>query len=508
MARSKKEIKRKNKEIRKKSNNSDKNKDIRYSLAKKENLAFTQIKIETVILGAGASGLMIGALAGDRNTLIIEKKAKEGSKLLAAGNGRCNISNINIDTSKQVLEVFRKLGVYTKAIDTLIYPRSEDSKDILFALLEKVKENSCKILLNTPVENIEPLDKFIEVTDKDVEQVTHVDDKENLKGLEEHNFILRAKEKKIYCKNLVIATGGKSMPKLGTSGDGYVFARKLGHKIERLVPVLTSIEVCDEDIKELKGIRQKCFAKLLYEEKVVHREAGEVQFTDYGISGILVFNLSRHIKLSKKKSLVEGFRDYKIILDFAKDYSLEELETIFYKEIQEKLKRVEKIEITDLCVFLLNSWVKSSLGKIMAKRTLDTYCSAGENPKVVQNQNIEDSENDEDINESLKENLIIGSELSDEKIKVLSELLAMEMKDFEIGIVGTKGWEQAQVTRGGVSYDEVDRETLESKIVKNLFFAGEVLDYDGPCGGYNLNNAFFDGIKVSEALRKRKYENI
>ncbi|MDY2959925.1 MAG: aminoacetone oxidase family FAD-binding enzyme [Hornefia sp.] len=239
-------------------------------------------------------------------------------------------------------------------------------------------------------------------------------------------------------RKLLIAAGGKAGPKFGTVGDGTKLAKAFGHEITRLAPSLTGIEVY-EDISHLSGLREKCKASLFLDGKTVREESGEIQFTKYGISGICAFNLSKYIKIPEGEPLKEGFKRYGIKIDFLPDIENGEA---FLKERKSLLHE-------DYMVSL----VKGALAKYVGER-------------------------------------------ASKDVRKVSEML----KAFSLTPKNLRGWEFAQVTSGGVRCEDVDFRTMESKLVEGLYFSGEVMDYDGICGGYNLQYAWETGIKAGKYM--------
>lgn len=379
--------------------------------------------IDICIIGAGASGLAAAITAASQkgistkesSILVIEKKDGPGKKIIASGNGRCNLSNANLPSWKDTSKFFESLGVVTmEESEGRLYPYSEDSKDVVRALENKCQELGVNFEFSTCVESVEK---------------------------QGNRFIVKTNKSIVTCKKLLIASGGKAAPKLGTIGDGYTFAKNLGHKVTKLVPVLTAIEANPRpEALKLHGVRAKAEAKLTYKNKELFAEKGEVQFIKDGLSGICIFNMSRHLLVPEGKTYKDGFTDYKIYLDFAPLMTEEEL-----------AKHFENLGEMPLCD-KLNSLVK---------RPLALYLAEGTNSDLA---------------------------------------LARKLKNTEFQPTGAKGWDFAQVTKGGVSLDEINKETMESLIVKNLYFSGEVLDYDGPCGGYNLENAWSSGIKCGKGM--------
>lgn len=377
--------------------------------------------LDICIIGGGASGLAAAITAGrenpDKSILIIEKKETVGKKLAATGNGKCNLTNTSCDNMGSVLKFFDSIGIFTRADEEgRVYPYCSQAKDVVYALNKAAEAAGVDIRTGITVE------KIVKTAD---------------------GFNIKTNKGDFESVKLLIATGGKSAPQFGTSGDGYIFAKQLGHAVSRLAPVLTGIEI-GENLKPVKGVRVKALVKLLKDGQAAEKEYGEVQFNEDGISGICVMNLSRFIKLEEGESFAEGISRYSVELDLVPEVEADELEKLFQQRIDAGIESTED---------LLISIVPDKLRKYIAYK----------------------------------------QELG------LSELTE-RLKSMKLSVSGTKGWKIAQCTSGGVALDEIDAVTMESKLIDGLYFAGEVTDYDGPCGGYNLQYAWETGIKAGKAM--------
>lgn len=377
--------------------------------------------LDICIIGGGAAGLAAAITAGretpDKSILIIEKKETVGKKLAATGNGKCNLTNTSCENMDSVLEFFDSIGIFTRADEEgRVYPYCSQAKDVVYALNKAAEAAGADIRTGITVE------KIVKTAD---------------------GFNIKTNKGDFESVKLLIATGGKSAPQFGTSGDGYIFAKQLGHTVTRLAPVLTGIEVM-EDLKSVKGVRVKALVKLLKDGQTAEKEYGEVQFNEDGISGICVMNLSRFIKIDEGESFIEGIRRYSVELDLVPEVETEELEIMLQRRIDAGIGNTED---------LLISIIPDKLRKYIA----------------------------------------------DEQELGLSELTE-RLKSMKLSVSGTKGWKVAQCTSGGVTLDEIDAVTMESKLIDGLYFAGEVTDYDGPCGGYNLQYAWETGIKAGKAM--------
>ncbi len=388
---------------------------------------------DVVIVGGGASGLVTAISISNNNSnasiAIIEKNEILGKKIYATGNGRCNLTNSNCEGAKETVAFFNSIGILTmEEEEGRIYPNSENAKDVVEALENQIKFRNIKVFKGSFVEKIEKMDESFHVFSTD----TKARKKEITRG-----------------KCLVIAMGGKAAPAHGTVGDGYRLARNLGHQITPIVPALTPIE-CEGDFAELKGLRLNCKLSILDDKLMFFSEKGQVQFIKDGISGIVAFNGSHHIKKDMSKLIVH--------IDPLPNLSYEEVVKLLEERKNIKFFRVEN---------LLLSIVDNKLGRLILK-------------------------NSELIAEDLATTLKI------EDLKNLAKLI----KNVEFPIKGLKGWKEAQVTRGGIDIKEVDLSTMESKIVSNLYFVGEILDLQGYCGGYNLQIAWETGLRVGKNFGK------
>lgn len=223
------------------------------------------------------------------------------------------------------------------------------------------------------------------------------------------------------------------------------------------MPVLTAMN-CEGDFSEMKGCRAEGEVTLYKNGQPVASERGEMQFTAEGISGICVMNLSRMLKLDMSKGLEAAFREYTVKINFNPEMARQKMIWVL-----KELRELEGISTEDIYMSLLH--------KSIARRLLrDAGIDLDKQP----------------------------SELTDDELKRISRIY----QDWELQVTGAKGWKYAQCTAGGVSLDEVDPDTMESKLVPGLYFSGEVLDYDGPCGGYNLFNAWATGLAAGKAMGK------
>lgn len=383
------------------------------------------IEVKIAIIGGGAAG-MVAAIAaatnvGGNQVCIIEKNKFLGRKLLATGNGRCNLTNTNCPNCQETLTFFEGLGVLHRVeSEGRVYPYTEQATTVQQALIDEIKRL----------------------------KVTCIYDSGAVQ-LKEHNnaFSLMVSEQcngerwQIKAENALIATGGKAGLQYGSTGDGYACASSFGHGQVKPIPSLVQVTCKDTAFKELKGVRSKARVSLWCGGKTINSELGEVQFTQEGLSGICIFNLSRYIRFSEK---VKSYEDFKIVVDFMPTFSIEDIKVRLSNDLDKNLKGMVNNKL---------------LPVIMSKA------------KKMQ-----------------------GNE-------PLSYKVASILKGWQIELSGMKGWKEAQVTSGGVPLSEINLDSMESKIKKNLYFAGEVLDFDGKCGGYNLQWAWETGLLAGNSIK-------
>ena len=388
------------------------------------------------IIGGGASG-MAAALAAAENeknqVILLERQARVGRKLQATGNGRCNLSNIHaVDrgyhgqspefvnnaisafTPADTLRWFEGLGLFTVTEESgKVYPYSDQANSVVDVLrLALVKEN---ITLKTGYE-VTKIQKTAE------------------------GFQLTNGEEPITCDRLIVACGGLAGSKLGGTMSGYKLLAKLGHRCTKLRPSLVQIKSSWPELPSLKGVRANCCVEILHNGEVYAKSIGELQLTEHGISGPVVFEISRDVCAERGKWTAK--------LDFLPNLPAEVLE----KELQRR--RNTNLPMEELLTGILHN----RLGRVLTK-------TAGIKGKQY------------------------ASQISNAE---LAEVVAC-VKSLEITLTEPLGMDSAQVTAGGVLTDGFDPNTMESKSVPGLYACGEVLDIDGDCGGYNLQWAWSSG---------------
>lgn len=396
--------------------------------------------MKIAVIGGGASGLVAAIAAKNENTTVtvFEKEKRVGKKILATGNGRCNMTNINAtekdyhgyDTSfmrgvinrfwvKETLDMFTELGILWKEEDDgKVYPYSDTASSVLDVLRRRIDAIGVKAECEFAVKNIRKNDGGFVIEDKDG----------NVRK----------------CDKVIIATGGKAGSSLGSDGSGYVLLKSLGHKITDVYPSLVQIKTETDFVRKLKGI--KVNATVTIGEKM---QTGEVLFADYGISGPPVFWLSSYLGNNKE-----------VRLDFMPEYSYDAV----YEMICMRCAYLYDTPLEEFFVGMLNKRVSQAILKY-----------AGVEPLSRQAQT-----------------------LTEKEIKNV----ASAIKALKLRIEGTASWNNAQVTKGGADVSQFDSVTMQSKLVKGLYACGEVLDIDGDCGGYNLQWAWSSGYMAGTAAGK------
>lgn len=376
-----------------------------------------------------------------KKVVLIEKNNKLGKKLFITGKGRCNIANageiedlienvvVNKSflysafysfTNNDIVELLKKYGVETKIErGNRIFPVSDKSSDVIKALEKFLLEEKVNIMLNKEVKSIDKLDNG--------------------------KFILTFSDSEIRdFSKVIIATGGKSYQQTGSTGDGYIFAKKLGHKIIDLKPALVPCEIEEDWIKELQGLSLKNVKILaIVDSKKIFEDFGELLFTHYGISGPIVLTMSSYINKYYGQKI-------KIIIDLKPALSDDKLESRILRDF-DKYSRKQ---------------FKNSLDDLLPRKLI---------PVIIKLSGINE---DKYVNQITKE-----------ERKKLVKLL----KNLEITFSDFRPLNEAIITSGGVSTLEIDPSTMESKIVKGLYFAGEVIDVHALTGGYNLQIAYSTG---------------
>ena len=394
--------------------------------------------MKIAVIGAGASGMaaaITAAASGVHEVLVFERQARVGKKLLATGNGRCNLSNYNMDESRyhgsdptfvrpalrefpvtSTLDFFQTLGLYTVSEPSgRIYPYSDQANSVVDVLRFALVRKNIRLFTGTEITGV----------------------KKTPDG-----FQLRSGDERWTVDRLIVACGGAAGTKLGGGLSGYQLLRSLGHHCTKLYPSLVQLKTDNELVRSLKGVRANAGLRLMLRNALIGEAWGEVQFTDYGVSGPAVFELSRAASMAEPSTLH---------LDLMPGKSSDEL----LSALCIRISRYPSM----LCEDLLTGVLHNRLGRVLTRD-----CGVAPNTPLTA--------------------------LNWKQLTAVVE----KCHDFSLDITGTMGMEHAQVTAGGIVTQEFDPETLQSRIVPGLYAAGEVLDVDGDCGGYNLQWAWSSGL--------------
>ncbi len=405
------------------------------------------MKTEIAVIGGGASGLMaaITAKKSGKEVIILERKDRILKKVLITGNGRCNITNVNANisnyfgknipsvenilnrfTPQDTMDFFNELGIVCNEENRgKVYPLSGQASSVVDALRFEAERLGIKIETEFYVRKIEKDGFKFRIYSED--------------------------RKKIEAGRVILAAGGQSYPELGSNGSGFELAKELGHSVTKLSPSIVQLKTEKHQVKGLQGIKTDAAVTAYGDNKKICTYDGELLFTDYGISGNVVFNISFVMPLYKN-------------VEFEIDF----MEKFDYNELYEMLKERKRILSHLTMENYFNGMINKKLGQFLSKVS-----------------------GIEKLSKPVKD-------LNDSDIRKLCTVL----KKYRLKILETTGFKNAQVTAGGVSLDEVNTETLESKIVKGLYFSGEVLDVYGECGGFNLQWAWASGYIAGENAAK------
>lgn len=408
---------------------------------------------DAIIVGAGPAGLIASITAANcgRKVLLLEKNDIPGRKLLISGQGRCNITNATEDVgdftknfsasgkflkncfhiffNKDLMAFFEKRKVKLKVErGRRVFPESDNARDILNALIDSIKKAHIDYLLNANISDIKKSNNLFEAFSE--------------KGTE-----------RFLSKNILIATGGISYPKTGSSGFGLHIAQKFGHTVIQAKPALVGLNCSALPIKKWQGISLKNITcTIISDGSPLVKKFGEILFTHFGISGPVTLDLS-----ASAYDYLEQGKSMDISIDFKPALTYDKVEKRILREFEDN-KNKSILQIS-----------KTLLPKKMASSFLDI------------------------LN-------IIPSKKVHQITKAERTSLVEALKDFRFPIISTRPIEEAIVTRGGVSTKEINPKTMESRLVKGLHFAGEVIDVDAGTGGYNMQAAFSTGYVAGKNL--------
>ena len=417
--------------------------------------------MKVIVIGGGPAGMMAAITAAEfgNKVILLEKMERLGRKLLITGKGRCNItSSLPIDefiqntpgngqflyscfknyTNQDIIQFLKSQGLEVKEErGNRIFPVTDKSLDVLDCFKRRLKELNVEIIYNTKVTDV-------------------------IQKKEQEKLQVKTEENKLFeADKVVLATGGKSYPLTGSTGDGYKIAEKLGHTVTKIRPSLVPLECYDKKVcKDLQGLSLRNInieLKNIENNKIIYEDFGEMLFTHFGVSGPTILSGSAH--LVRYKNIDELLRNKKIILkiDFKPALSEEKLDERILRDFSE----------------FKNKQFKNSLEKLLPQKLISVI--------------IEKSK----INPDKKVN-----EITKQERKNLVKLL----KDFEIVISDFRPIDEAIITSGGINIKEINPKTMESKLVSGLYFAGEIIDVDAYTGGFNLQIAYSTGYAAGDKI--------
>ena len=398
-----------------------------------------------IVIGGGAAGMMaaITAVSQGHNVTLFEKNEKLGKKLFITGKGRCNFTNAgdaedifnSVVTNKKFLYsafngfsnydtmgFFGELGLDFKVErGNRVFPSSDHSSDVIGALSRRMKQLGVKVELNTQVDEV----------------IANNGEFSAVKLTDAYN-----KKRTVSADKLIIATGGNSYQSTGSTGDGYRFAKSLGHEVTPILPALVPFIVKEEWERDLQGLSLKNVNVTIYDDKkIVYSDFGEMLFTHCGVSGPTVLSASSYAaKIIKNRPL-------KLVIDLKPALDEQQLDERILRDFEE----------------FKNKSFKNSLDKLLPKKLI---------PVIVELSKIEPDKKIHDITKQERMTLV----------KLI--------KNLTLTLTGLRGFNEAIITQGGVSVKQINPTTMESKLVKNVYFAGEVIDVDAVTGGFNLQIAW------------------
>lgn len=493
-------------------------------------------KRTVAVIGGGAAGMMAAIEAARAGAIVtmIEKNAQLGKKLSTTGNGRCNYTNLDMSDRiggkfrgfhpefaeaaldvlppEAVLDWFREIGVEPRFRGSYVYPNSDQASAVVEALREELHRLSVKVHYNAEVKSVQRVDADAEASAVEVSmpgKTASADGAAASQIQQKRNaayFLIQCVDAVVKADRVILAAGSKAAPKTGSNGDGYFIARKLGHRIVPYVPALCGIRCAGDAFKALAGIRTEAALELLVDGHCVDREAGELQLVDYGISGIPVFQLSRYAAYA----LQEG-KKAAVYINFLPGFTgdtVRDTEGCVSNETAVRGSERNVTAVAAACDSEQQASVDETSGVEIAPAR--GQGSAADDPKEQALQLFRQRQ--ERLAGRKMESFFTGllhqklgqqllrmanvrpelpvAELSEKQLRSLASLSVR----FKAECVEMNGFQQAQVVAGGVDTSEVDPCTMASRLVPGLYFAGEVLDIDGICGGYNLQWAWASGF--------------
>lgn len=393
---------------------------------------------DLLIIGAGAAGMMaaITAARANKKVCILEKLDKAGKKLLATGNGKCNFTNDDMRTDcfggdsafvSQVLEQFSvqdcldffcSIGIYPKNKNGYYYPNSEQASSVVTAFVEELERQKVHISYETLIQDIVSM---------------------------QNEVVVDTNKGRFSGKKLIIATGLLAAPKLGSDGSLFDIVKGLGHRFSPILPALCGYYCKGINFKKVAGVRATGKVTAYVAGKKMSEDIGEIQFTDYGLSGIPVFQISRFLS----KGLYNK-QETKIAINLFPELDKAQL--------LEELNHRKCIKKEQIAYSLLNGMINQKLIDIILEKS------------------------------GVDREIIIAS-LTEDTLSRIADAL----QNISVSVNKYRDYEFAQVCTGGIPVSDINWSTLESKLASNVHFAGEILDVDGVCGGYNLHFAWATG---------------
>lgn len=403
-----------------------------------------------IVIGGGASGMTaaIAAARAGAEVTILEHNDILGKKILSTGNGRCNLTNLDLkddyyrgESSQLVNQVlsdftvtdafdfFTSIGIYTKSRGTYIYPLCDQASSVREAFVTELRRLGIQLVTGCHVNAVRPLKK---------------------------GFLIECEEGQPNWKasRVILATGSRASRISGSDGSGYRLAKELGHTISPVVPALVSLCVKEKFFKKLAGIRVWAQVSVYMDDGQSYQNTGELQLTEYGISGIPVFQISRYAS----KALLDS-KTVRTAIDFIPQLTAAD----FFEELLNRRSRLKQADARELLCTIFPSKL---IPVLLAEAGIQSTCPA--------------------------------KKLTENSIKAFVAMC----KAFPVTITGTQSFDKAQICAGGVRTGEICPETMESRRTRGLYITGELLDVDGICGGYNLHFAWATGILAGRAAAK------
>lgn len=405
---------------------------------------------KVLVIGGGAAGMFAAIFAAynGNEVHLFEKNEKLGKKLFITGKGRCNITNASDlevlfssvvtnakflyssfygYTNQDVIDFFENIGVQTKIErGNRVFPVSDHSSDVISGLTKELKKLGVKIHLRTEVERVVGKEHFEQIELKN--------------------------GKKIVGDSCIIATGGFSYQTTGSTGDGYRFAKEMGHQVTEILPSLVPLVIQEEYVKELQGLSLRNIEAAVYDgRKKLYSDFGEMLFTHYGVSGPLMLSASSYIAKKVKE------KELKLVIDLKPALTFEQLDGRVLREFEESM----------------NKQFKNAIQKLFPSKLVPVILAVS------------------DIDSEKKVNLITKEE---------RQQFVTLIKNFTLTITGLRDFDEAIITKGGVDVKEINPSTMESKFVQGVYFVGEVLDLDALTGGFNLQIAWSTGHAAGSSI--------